>query len=146
MPSSDKKNYYIGISVIGVLIIIFILIITYASYSGQQWSFAPYDPSNNPYIINNSSSNGLQYIPLQGNVNTFINSDSTTASNKTLMLNRALTELESDGTTNGYINTTSNNTNYNIKLYILIIFIFIICIGGLVFYGSYDLSSTKNRK
>lgn len=122
------------------MIILFILIITYACYSGQQWSFSPYDPSSNPYIVD-FGENGLQYI--NSDIDGFIDTDSTTAYNKTLMLNRALTELESNGTTNGYIDTTSNTTTYNLKIYILIIFLFVICIGFIVLYGSYDVSSTQ---
>lgn len=134
-------NYYIIISVIGILLIFLILVITYASYSGQQWSFSPYDPSDNPYVVG-AGENGLQYVNIN-NTDVYIDTDSTAASNKTMMINRALSELQ---VSNGYIATTSDSSTHNIKVYIVLIFFTILCLAAILTWANSDVADTKNGK
>lgn len=139
---SNKISYYMGISLFGFLILVVIFVTTLFFYSGEQCSFAPYDPTSNPY----TSNPGLQYMSLQNNAPVFIDSNSTTTQNKELMINRALTELNSSGIDDGYINTTNDNTSYNVKLYFVLIFIFLLTIMGLILYNYYDSDKYESNK
>lgn len=137
--NNNDKGWYIGISLMSILLIIFLFAIFYISYKNNSRFFAPFDPSSNIYIVS-PGQNGLQYINLPSGVDAFINSNSSAASQKQNMIQKALSSLETNGTSEGYIETESTNASNNYSVYILLIFILIILIGCLITYATFNES------
>lgn len=137
--SNNNKSWYIGISVTSIIIIIFLFIVFFVSYKNNSRFFSQYDPTSNKYIVN-SGENGLQYINLPSGVDAYIDSNSTAASQKQSMIQRALSSLEADGTAGGYLDLNSTYESNNFSIYILLLLILFILLGCLVTYAVFNES------
>lgn len=142
--SSDKgnKNLYIGISIFSILLVLIILILFYSMYKNGTSLFAAYDPSSNQYIAD-SGNNGLQYINLSSGLDAYIDSDSSAATQKESMIQRALSSLETSGISNGYLDLQNTSSSSNFSMYVIIIVILILVIGGIVTYASFQEDKQK---
>lgn len=136
MGKDSDKKIFIGFSIFGVLIM-FILIICYSfMYKYKTYLFDPYDKKSNPYIVN-SDQEGLQYLPLPSNTDIFVDTSSTAASQKDTMIQKALSSLETNGNTNGYIETESITSKNKFMTYFILIVVILIIIACISSYAAF---------
>lgn len=138
--SKRNKSFYLVTSLGSIIIMIVLLVFFFLSYKNNDRFFAPYNPLSNKYIAV-SGENGLQYINLPSGVDAFIDNNSTFSSQKESMIQRALSLLQTNGTSAGYINTDSTSINNNFTAYFFFIFILVIFVGSLTSYVAFNEST-----
>ena len=109
------------------------------AYKNQAWSFSDYDASSNPYIVE-PGTDGLQYILTPTGTDAYISTDSDYNTQKQNMINRALTALEGEGVTSGYVDLENTTSSSKYTIYILLIVLLLLFIGGIVTYAAYKES------
>lgn len=148
MSSTNKKSnkkWYIGISLISIIVIILLLIWAYSTYTKSTSLFSSYNQSNNTYISTDGQ-NGLQYIPLPNGVEAYIDSNSSFATQKQSMISRALSSLETAGISAGYLDLEDSNQSNQFSTYVLLIIVLIIIIGGICCYAAFEEDKKKISK
>lgn len=137
MEKDNNKKLFIGFSIFGVIIMIVLIMCYSYMYNYKTYLFSPYNKKSNPYIVN-SSQEGLQYLPLPSNTDIFVDTGSTAASQKDTMIQRALSSLETNGNTNGYIETEPINSKNNFITYFIIIVLILLIIACISSYAAFN--------